>query len=613
MKLSSITIRGMHTVKNKTYDLSGFRYFYGDNGAGKTTIMQAVQLALLGYIPGTDKTKSAIFKHSDGRFMQVELHIDDDGKSIVITRTWEKKGKDIAVDFSVEPAVYDVSGIVGNLELPVFNFNEFVGMTANKLKDWFISFLPPADAEIDWNYELNHAIEDFGKILDPDFVADTVAHAYDLSKKFSGVQLIRNVNLYMKEQLSAYKAMQTRVQSTIQSLVYYNDCDNSVSIEELEQANNEAQMNLKNLQRKQVLIEQNQKIEKSIKSVKEVITAECLQEDVQYQAAKNHIAELEKELDVAEETKFQLERQITELNASYKEKERIVTSNGICPYTCDKCDAITTMVNTFKTEMEEMKSKIESLINKVGDVEARIKQLNANINAEVKVANHIEDGYVEYELLSKQKNSDVECVDPDKLANDIVSLERDIKLRNDTIIKLKANKQYEELTDKMTNEKYCIEQNIEILKVWGKLTDMNGLQSALMKAPFERLAERMSDYIEKFFSGTDGFKVAAFVLTEKANSFSFGLMDENSVYIGFDYLSSGEKCLFTLAMLLSIVEMSDSPLKMIMIDDLLDHLDADRITNCFKTLYAISDVQILLAGVQTCNHEKADEFVVKVE
>ena len=33
----------------------------GPNGAGKTTIIQAIQLALLGYIPGTDKNKTAIF------------------------------------------------------------------------------------------------------------------------------------------------------------------------------------------------------------------------------------------------------------------------------------------------------------------------------------------------------------------------------------------------------------------------------------------------------------------------------------------------------------------------------------------------------------------------
>lgn len=240
MKLSSIKIRGMHKVTNKTYDLSGFRYFFGENGAGKSTIMQAVQLALLGYIPGTDKTKTEIFKHSDGRAMSVELTLDDDGRQIVISRTWERKGKDIVAKSGVSPAVYDTKGIVGNLELPVFNFNDFVGMTANKLKDWFMNFLPPADAEIDWDYELSNSIADFGKILDQEFFNSTVDYVKSLANENSGVQLVREFNAYLKEQLSAYKAAQTRMQSTIQNLIYYNDCDDSQSIEELTQTNKEA-------------------------------------------------------------------------------------------------------------------------------------------------------------------------------------------------------------------------------------------------------------------------------------------------------------------------------------------------------------------------------------
>lgn len=65
-------------------------------------------------------------------------------------------------------------------------------------------------------------------------------------------------------------------------------------------------------------------------------------------------------------------------------------------------------------------------------------------------------------------------------------------------------------------------------------------------------------------------------------------------------------------MLLCIVEVSDSPLKLVMIDDLLDHLDSERIKDCFKTLYANRGVQILLAGVQSCTHENAEEFVIQV-
>lgn len=49
-----------------------------------------------------------------------------------------------------------------------------------------------------------------------------------------------------------------------------------------------------------------------------------------------------------------------------------------------------------------------------------------------------------------------------------------------------------------------------------------------------------------------------------------------------------------------------------MIDDLLDHLDTARIKDCFETLYKISNVQILMAGVQNCTHSNAEEFVIEV-
>lgn len=612
MKLSSITIRGMHKVTNKTYDLSGFRYFFGENGAGKTTIMQAVQLALLGYIPGTDKTKTAIFKHSDGRAMSVELTVDDDGKPITITRTWERKGKDIVANSNVSPAVYDTKGIVGNLELPVFNFNEFVGMTANKLKDWFMNFLPPADAEIDWDYELSNAIADFGKILDQDFFNSTVNYVKDLVNAYSGVALVREFNTYLKEQLSAYKATQTRVQATIQNLIYYNDCDDSQSIEELTKANNEAQLLLDSLRTNLLKVQQNVRLADNLKAIRHLIKAPSLNEDLGYTAATVRLNGYEKSLAVLEDRKSMLEKQVTELSAEFRDKKKIAESNGNCPYTCEGCTTIANLITVFKNEMENLREKINELTAQITELDSEIHDMNNTINSERIEMAEVEKAYTQYYMVINQMNIDVQNLTVEDLTAKIQEVEAEIDNRRDIIIKLEANKKYEELTDKLANEKYTIEQDIEILKVWCKLTDVNGLQSKLMKAPFDNLADKMSEYICKFFEGTGKFKSAAFMLTEKANSFSFGVTDSNGTYIEFDLLSSGEKCLYTLAMLLCIVEVSDSPLKLVMIDDLLDHLDVDRVKDCFKTLYSIRDIQILLAGVQPCTHENAEEFVIQV-
>ena len=57
MKFKSITITGMHKVDKKTYTFNDdVTYFIGENGSGKSTILEAAELALLGYIPGYANT-----------------------------------------------------------------------------------------------------------------------------------------------------------------------------------------------------------------------------------------------------------------------------------------------------------------------------------------------------------------------------------------------------------------------------------------------------------------------------------------------------------------------------------------------------------------------------
>ena len=119
----------------------------------------------------------------------------------------------------------------------------------------------------------------------------------------------------------------------------------------------------------------------------------------------------------------------------------------------------------------------------------------------------------------------------------------------------------------------------------------------MMNRPFETLAENMSSYLSKIFNANI---VAKFNLSSKANSFSFGL-DRDGKYIEFDYLSSGEKCLFMLSLIMCILDKSKSQIKTILIDDALDHLDDTNAEHLFKSLKEVTEIQFILAGVQTCN------------
>ncbi len=89
-------------------------------------------------------------------------------------------------------------------------------------------------------------------------------------------------------------------------------------------------------------------------------------------------------------------------------------------------------------------------------------------------------------------------------------------------------------------------------------------------------------------------------------------MMRDGKYVDYDLLSSGEKCLYALALSLAIIDSSKSELKLLLVDDLLDHLDSQNIRNCFSTLYNTTSTQILVAGVQPYTCERADDVVIEI-
>ena len=64
-KVKSITINGIHKIDHARYEFDQNTYICGPNGVGKSTILTAIQLALLGKIPGQPATNAAIFRHAN--------------------------------------------------------------------------------------------------------------------------------------------------------------------------------------------------------------------------------------------------------------------------------------------------------------------------------------------------------------------------------------------------------------------------------------------------------------------------------------------------------------------------------------------------------------------
>lgn len=603
MKIKSVRVTGMHKVNDIIYDFGNMTYLYGPNGIGKSTVLEAIQLAVLGYIPGTDKNKTAIFKHcNNGKHMAVSVEFDN-GWSI--SREYIRTSKGITEDIKAAPAGLTSADILGSIELPVMDFNQFIDMTANKLKDWFVSFLPDEDTPIDWTEILT---ESAGKItkgypmLDPDLIYNTVHNALDFEG--SALDRIRQMNTYLKDNLSSVKMELSRVEHTVQTLIYYSDCDMSESVDDIKTQINSETMQMQNLTTLKAHAESNARYSTLLDSYRR--TAETPE---QRELLKAKISGIEHEIESIKTQCQNLSTSLTETDSMIFDKSRIAQSDGICPYTKVVCDSIKSLAEQYKAETKSLKETRDAIADDLEDAKLKLSEKEDELR---RVSTKLDQMYGAANQVEKLSLA----IFQDALAKDVSMCDAEIENSKNRIEELRtklshieANKKYDELTDRLTNDKYRLEQNIEILKAWIKLTDVNGMQSEIMKKPFIDLAEDITDRLKVLF-GTESI-TASFNLEEKANSFSFGII-RNGQYIEYDMLSSGEKCLYTLALTMSLVEMSGAKLKLLMVDDLLDHLDQGKITAVFETLYKCTNIQIILAGVQQCNHLESDRFVISL-
>ena len=244
IRLTEISIYGIHGM-DATYRLADKTAFSGSNGVGKSTVLKSIQWALLGYIPGTNRTNTALFQHAVGNRMSVKLTLDVDGQSVSIFRQLIRSGSSIVSTFEVTPTEYTelIEDAIKRIELPSFNFNEFAGMTANKLKDWFIEYLPKSEVSVDWQTFIVSTVVDAGLPPLPKNIADELLVSIrDLTNTYSGVDLIRKVNDLLKMRVSATNAESKRIASTLQSLVRY-DGDDELSVVTTKAALRQAELN----------------------------------------------------------------------------------------------------------------------------------------------------------------------------------------------------------------------------------------------------------------------------------------------------------------------------------------------------------------------------------
>jgi len=609
MKVESITIEEFNKVSKQIYEFDNFGYLKGPNGAGKTTVLQAIQLALLGYIPGLNKTaKDVIFNHSkDGKHIGVNLVLNDNGERIVVYRSWDLAKTTIKPTFRLTPTNYSLDDIIGNLELPVFNFTEFAGMTANKLKDWFLDFLPKSNAEIDWNKELANSLSYQLKMLAETkynkFISETVEEINAKIIGLSGLDAVRAANEYIKTCVSFEKKEVERLNGAIQQLVISEDVDMSVDPVELKSKLDKMGESIIQLRSDKATYESQEKLREELEKLSDAPTD--LATYPEFAQTKIKVKELEDRIASDKITIESFRSTIQTLQASYNSYQTIINSCGVCPFTNADCPSIKAKIVEIESRQKETEKAIVVAKESLAQQEA------------IKTEREKEIGGLQLYMDSMKRQCErknmiltqIKNVPP--VSDDYLALAQDeYNKAFDEYTALTANLKAKKLIDQFTEQKYDAELKLEMYKTWDKHTGVNGLQcDPRLGNPFEKFATIMDKYIPNLFM--DSNTKASFYSDGKANSFSFGIVRDNR-YIKYDDLSSGEKCLFTLSMLMCIVSVSDAPLKLLVVDDLLDHLDSDRINNLFEVLTTQKDIQVICAGVKEVSSQ-FDDFITEIK
>ena len=596
----------MHKLNSPTtYTFEDMNYIFGTNGAGKSTILQAIQLALLGYIPGTNKKIGDIFKHSCGRKMEITLNLSD---GITIHKCWEKNAKSISYVEDITPDGTEISEIIGNAELPILDFGGFMGLSSNMLKAWFINFLPKTDSKFDWGAELTQAAINADVVeLDSEFKKGVVEKLSEIESL--GVDAVIEANQIIKDMLSTEKQKLAMLDGGIQSLIYYDDAISSNYSAEIDSINQQLS-NISDLQTK--AIEDKSKLEtyEALKSkqVENALGAEILAKDKEYISTCHELTEIQKDIETRnnkiQEMKLQLKElkdKCGEVDIKLSNYRTILSSNAICPYSKVPCDTIRNSLPNIQNTVNELNSMKTDLLDKRVELSNQKAEIEKSLeSAKVKrdsCESKIRQLTSSYEQKAEIENKLSELMPEGTIEEIVAKIAEYDNQSEDLRIKLShciANQKYDETIDKFTNEKLIVQNHVNLLDVWKKYTDANNLQTKVAMEPFVELEANVDKYLTSLFHEDVKFRTE---LSTKANSFSFGLV-RNNTYIPYDLLSSGEKTLVAFSIMLYIASATTGTLKLVMVDDMLDHLDSKNVYTLFDRLSEIKDIQIITAGVK---------------
>jgi len=624
--------------------------FVGDNGAGKSSIIDAITFSLFG--EHTRKNNKGLIRRGANQgFAKIEFSAN--GKNYQAIRKIDSKGTLTAqfaedVDGKLIPIAEGERKQFG--ESMTKHVEETLGMDFEKLKI----------ASIVQQGELNSIIKakpkEFKELLNTIIGIDkldtalasmrTVQREFrsTIQKKFGydDIQVVENkITEYQNESKKAHPRLeQLDVEKKEQELLISK-------LEKQIQSDSTKESQLKDLEsRKKEWQEYAKDVIKSIQNEvaeKEEIVNECKpcfaisknKNEIESEINKN-----EEELSVIESELSDLEKKQVRLEEHEELAEKLVLKDGKCPVCDSTVDHLKPLFQKkhIEDEIKEIEKEIENLENKKDELEQNINNLSDNLEEskkaetilstyKIKNESQLDEIIAEIKMKVKQMqkipltvNSGqlVEVANLDSHAKtiyeNIVSLEKstkgfdqqeflkNIKSKDSSMTRLtQINQEYGEISGNIKKAKMELEKLgstlTELKHVEGYVTELEHIQEnvynrdgpvgkSLRSWSLEIISQKASEYLEKLNT-----KIQRISLSEKTRDVNISCYSRNTK-LDIESLSGGEQVSIALALRLGMSHLlGASNLNFMILDEPTAHLDSERRKSLVNVLSQLTSLK----------------------
>jgi DNA repair protein SbcC/Rad50 len=677
----------MKNVKGTTFEqeLTGKDIIIGFNGVGKSTRIETLGTALLGYVPGGGRTPAETFKLSSGDTMTVGLVTDE----FAFERTFERNEKTkrstraVEISYSESVSISPSKGEKTNTQkkarieqevgsFPVMlDFNQFLALSDTKRRDFIYSL---SDGGHDWDKKKLHQYlrEELLtvelEVNNPEYyhlLYATIENVIgEFPDHFNFTDGLNSILDKVTSELSHWKKKVKDSEGAVRSFAEMknkmNETDRNAKqnkeelvalrdkLTEVKEQIARDEINKRNFENRQAKIERikNEILQLENKTFDTTsfhdqinVAKEMIQEIPESRAAEYQ----EKAMQVKEENQkavtlhFQAKGNIGKLEArganiqqtvdTIKENkgvciiqknigcnkdftayldhaakqiaglnEQIAAEQKIMADTKQEMERLTALEREFNAQAQAENDHFRNVVNHNQAVEKQIQLYQSKITQIEQERSNFQNKMENLQTqLRDAENEPVEPIAP----LDMLFVQRDGITKQIQELELKVEEQ-EKVKNQLVTLKTSMLENkkagfqAEAFASIQKALGAKGVQGLIVKEMLDPIKSEIEENLKVM-----GIEHPVFFKTESDTGqeiFQFGWVDGQER--NFDSLSTGQKMMYLIAFMTTVLNRANPPLKVLAIDN-IENLDKKNLMNVLEGLNKISDKvdNILLSGV----------------